>query len=130
MFSCKKKKKLYNSLNGQKTRSFSPWTGPAQHGLRRSTQAPSDAAQVQASQHLRGHKIYSLSISFLLLYFIRTTISLSHLLSGLSYRDPERTLRCFSPSLFHTSLPSPLQNRHYLWWFPGVKKYARDLFCT
>lgn len=66
----------------------------------KSTQALSDAAQMQDSQDLKRLKIYSLPIFLLLLSLIKTAISLSHLLSSLSYRDPKRTLHHFS----HTSL--------------------------
>lgn len=82
------------SLHGQDLLSV-PWE--------KSTWAPPDAAKTQGSQHLKGRKIYSLPIFPLLLCLIKTTISLSHLLSGLSYRDPEDS--CIGSFSLH---PSPL----------------------
>lgn len=82
--------------------------GPAQCALEKSSRALSDGAQRQGSQHLKGCKMYSLSIFLLLLCLIKTVVSLSHLLSSLSYGDPERTLHCLSLSPL-TPLPTAEQ---------------------
>lgn len=47
---------------------------------------PSDAAQTQGSQQLKGCKVYSLCIFLFLFYHLtRTAILLCHLLSDLSF---------------------------------------------
>lgn len=53
--------------------------------------APSDAAWTLCAQHLKGCKIYSLSV-FLLPCLTKAVILLSCLLLGLSYWNPERAL--------------------------------------
>lgn len=77
--------------------------------LGKSIQDPSDAAQNCSSQHLNGRKIYLLSVFLVLFYLIKTTILLLHLLLGLSYWVPERTLHRFSLPLVFYLLP--VQNK-------------------
>jgi len=66
----------------------------------KSMQGPSDAAQKQGTLHLKGRKIYSLSIFLFLFDFIKKAVLLSCLLLGFSCRDLETALH-------HSSLSPP-----------------------
>lgn len=92
----------------------------------KSTRAPFDAAQTQGSQHLKEHKIYSLSILLHLLCLIKTAIELSHFLSGLSYKDPEGTLQYFFLSHLTPQCKTDTICDGFLVW----KTYTHNLFCT
>lgn len=63
-----------------------------QHTAEKSIRALSDAAQTWSVQHLKEDKIYSLSTLLFLFCLIKAITLLSHLLSGLSYRAPDRAI--------------------------------------
>lgn len=74
--------KMHHGMGGKRNLSTDSICA-ACHG-KNPSRVPSDA-QMQGSQHLKGRKIYSLAIFFVLFYLIKTAILLSHLLLGLSY---------------------------------------------
>lgn len=75
--------------------------------------SPLNVAWKWGSQHLEGYKIYPvsqhpLSVVLFLLCLIKTVILLRHLLSDLSYWEPERMLHHLPFILTHTFL-TPVQ---------------------
>lgn len=83
----------------------SPWTGSVLHAVGKSLQDLSDAAWNCGSQHLNGPKIYLPSVFLFLFCHIKTAILFLHLLTGVSYWVPERTLDRFSlPLIFYLLL--------------------------
>jgi len=89
----------------------------------KSISARSDAVQIQGAQHLTGCKIYLPPIFLSLFCLSKAVILLSHLLWGLSYWDPQRTLHCLS----FTSLPSASGTEHSSIFPPSCCPLIQDV---
>lgn len=65
--------------------------------LRKSTQAPPDPARAWGARHLEEGQVDSLSVFLFSVCLVKAVILLSHLLSGLPCRGPERALPRLCP---------------------------------